>query len=412
MKRFLFIIGILAIGVFVLRRPSAQEPPPQWWSVQSIDTMKYSRDPSREKLGDPSYDKVIDDQITKIAATGATHVAIATPYDDEFIPMLRRWVASARSHGLHVWFRGNFSGWEKWFNYPSISRDEYKAKTEAFIRVHADLFADGDIFSPCPECENGGPGDPRRVGDVVGYRAFLKSLYDISTKGFIEIGKKVESGYFSMNGDVARLVMDPETTKALGGKVVIDHYVASPAKLRDDLVDFAKRSGGKIVLGEFGAPIPDIHGKMSEAEQAKWIDEALAAISTVPEVIGVNYWTNTGGSTQLWDESGHERLAVGVLTKYYTPRTAIGVITDELDRPIAHASVSSALRTTITDKTGRYSLPYVGNSVSITVVAPSYKSYNVMLNQDKSSINIQLVLEHESAWFALLKLIRTFLKIF
>ena len=46
--------------------------------------MKYSRDLSREKLKDPSFDVVIDKQVKAIAETGATHVAISTPYDEEF----------------------------------------------------------------------------------------------------------------------------------------------------------------------------------------------------------------------------------------------------------------------------------------------------------------------------------------
>ncbi|MDP3888564.1 MAG: hypothetical protein Q8Q24_00825, partial [bacterium] len=92
---------------------------------KSIDTMKYSRDIAREKLNDPSFDKVIDTQVKNIADTGATHVAIATPYDEEFLPILKRWVSSARKYNLKVWFRGNWSGWEGWFDYPKIDRSTH-----------------------------------------------------------------------------------------------------------------------------------------------------------------------------------------------------------------------------------------------------------------------------------------------
>ena len=60
------------------------------WTFQSIDTMKYSRDVAREKLYDPSFDAIIDRQVGAIAETGATHVAIAVPYDEEFVPFLER----------------------------------------------------------------------------------------------------------------------------------------------------------------------------------------------------------------------------------------------------------------------------------------------------------------------------------
>src|SRR3989344_6298983 len=86
--------------------------------ITSIDTMKYSRDVAREKLNSSSFDEVIDKQVSEISATGATHIAIGTPYDDEFLPFLKRWVVAARKYNLKVWFRGNLSGWEEWFGYP------------------------------------------------------------------------------------------------------------------------------------------------------------------------------------------------------------------------------------------------------------------------------------------------------
>src|SRR3990167_5091604 len=219
----LFFLLALAL---LFPRPIFAAPRATWWQVQSVDTMKYSRDLAREKLHDPAFTGLIDSQVRDIDSTGAIHVAIATPYDDEFLPVLKLWVTAARKYRLGVWFRGNFSGWEGWFEYPKISRDQHLAMTENFILSHPDLFRDGDIFSPCPECENGGPGDPRH------------------------------------NGDVARLVMDRPTTAALDGIVVVDHYVADPQKLVSDLVSLADSSGGQVVLGEFGVPIPGIHGVM------------------------------------------------------------------------------------------------------------------------------------------------------
>ena len=62
---------------------------------------------------------------------------------------------SARKHSLKVWFRGNLSGWEEWFGYPSINRDEHTAGIVRFITNNPDLFEDGDIFVTCNECENG-----------------------------------------------------------------------------------------------------------------------------------------------------------------------------------------------------------------------------------------------------------------
>jgi len=270
--------------------------------IRSIDTVKYSRDIAREKEEDQSFDAVITRQVVDIAATGATHIAIGTPYDSEFIPFLRRWVLEARKNNLKVWFRGNFSGWEGWFGYPKINRETHTRLTGEFILNNADLFEDSDIFTPCPECENGG-GDPRRIGDK---DAFSKN------------NKKVLAGFFSMNGDVASLVMDKDTTTALGGIVVVDHYVKDVDTLIKDIREYAQNTGGKVVLGEFGVPIPDIHGNMSEDEQNEWLKDAFEKFQQTPELIGVNYWVSVGGSTQLWNGDGVAKKAVETIKKYYS----------------------------------------------------------------------------------------------
>jgi hypothetical protein len=185
------------------------------------------------------------------------------------------------------------------------------------------LFKDGDVFSACPECENGGPGDPRMNGDVKGHREFLIEEYRATKEAFRSINKDVASNYNSMNGDVARLVMDKETTKALDGVVAIDHYVGTPEKLVSDIGEISRSSGGRIVLGEFGAPIPDINGDMTEEEQAAWLEKAMSMFTITPELIGVNYWTNTGSSTELWDGDGKPKKAVSVVTKYFKSAPAV-----------------------------------------------------------------------------------------
>lgn len=321
MKRIVFILALLIlILVIFTSSPESTNNTNQkthFWKVQSIDTMKYSRDLAREKLGDNSFDSVIEQQIKDIAATYATHVAIGTPYDSEFLPFLKRWVQMARKYKLKVWFRGNWSGWEKWFDYKPIDRKTHIEKTVKLILDNRDIFEDGDIFAACSECENGGPGDPRHNGDVKGHREFMIKEYKAIKTAFEKIEKKVSSNYSSMNGDVANLIMDKETTKAMGGIVVVDHYVASPEQLIIDIKTLSKKSGGKVVLGEFGGPIPDIHGKMTDQEQKEWLEKVLGKLFNMDDVIGLNYWTNVGSSTQLWDSKGNPRLAVDVLKRYY-----------------------------------------------------------------------------------------------
>ncbi len=375
-----------------------------WWNIQSIDTVKYSRDVAREKLNDQSFDKDIDTQVRLIAETGATHVAVGTPYDPEFIPFLKRWVSAARKYGLNVWFRGNLSGWERWFGYEKITRDDHVEKIRDFITGNADIFESEDIFSSCPECENGGPGDPRSTKDINGHRKFLINEYKVVNSAFKQIGKNVRSSYFSMNGDVANLIMDEQTTIALGGIVVIDHYVGTPEKLASDIEDIAKKSGGKVVLGEFGAPIPDIHGKLNEDEQAEWINDALSRVSQIPELVGVNYWTGFGGSTELWGDTYTPRKIVEVVGSYFEPKVVSGSVKNRNGNPIRNANVTIGVKSAVTDNEGIFSLPVVSSKYTITVKAEGYLTMQIQ-EANKSNLTIVLDAEKVSLFY---KIWRTF----
>lgn len=414
MKKILLFLGagiffliVVAIIFFVYfekdifrKKDTGNYPAPSQRSFkfQSIDTMKYSRDLSREKSNDSSFDLVIDRQVEDIAKIGATHVAIATPYDDEFLPILKRWVKSARKHNLKIWFRGNWSGWEGWFDYPRISREEHLSKTNKFILNNSNLFEDGDAFSSCPECENGGPGDPRQTRDEEGYGKFLIDEYRLVNSSFSKINKKIITNLFSMNGDVADLIMNKNTTKSLGGIVTIDHYIDTPKKLISDVNYLAKKSGGQIVLGEFGVPIPDINGEMTEKQQARWIGELLFGLEGNKNVVGVNYWLNVGGSTGIWKEDGTATLAVEMIHRYFELNVAYGLVYDELDKPMKNAKVEYANRKIITDKNGYYELKFPERSEenSLKFSAPGYFSQEVKLKNKVNRFDIVLIKENKN----------------
>jgi len=123
-------------------------------------------------------------------------VAIDTPYDDEFSPVLQVWVRAARTHGMRVWFRGNFSGWEGWFGYDKIDGQTHLAKTKQFILDNPGLFRDGDIFTSCPECENGANLNPGDITAVIAHRKFLIDEYDITRVPLPRLGKKLRAIIF------------------------------------------------------------------------------------------------------------------------------------------------------------------------------------------------------------------------
>jgi hypothetical protein len=363
--------------------------------------MKYSRDTSSQYLYDTAeLNRVSDEQVKNIAALGATHVAIATPYDDEFLPVLETWVKAARKYNLKIWFRGNWSGWEEWFDYPIISRQQHLEKTVAFIKAHPELFEEGDYFSACPECENGGPGDPRIVGDAEGHRQFLIDEHAAMQDAFRSINRNVQVNLNSMNADVAKLIMDTETTKELGGYVVIDHYVASPEQLDADITEIAERSGGKIILGEFGAPIPDINGSMTEQQQANWIDQSMSLLIKNQNLHGINYWTNVGGTTALWTEAGKAKLAVATVKKYFSPSVVTGKVINTVGNPIKSATLTTAEQVRKTDENGKYTIPYINTEEMIGVTAFDHLPRNVRVDQLEADTTIVMAPESHSWWYS------------
>ena len=311
----------------------------------------------------------------------------------------------ARRVGLNIWFRGNFSGWEGWFDYPRISKEEHLEKIEEFIIKNPHLFEDGDIFTSCTECENGQLGDPRQTGDLEEYRKFLTDEYDVSTKTLKEIGKKVNTGYFSMNADVARVVMDEETTKKLGGIVVIDHYVKDPEKLAQDVKEISQESGGKILLGEFGVPIPDIHGAMSPGAQAEWIANALSYLSKESSLTGINYWVSFGGTTAIWNNDGSEKLAVAVLRSYFSPNLLIGKVVNEIGKPVENALVIADSKQTNTNDKGEFEIVANPSLKRVVVNAQTYKDKISNLEQNSGLGEIVLEKEREGMVFKLKKFI-------
>ena len=404
------IVLILLLTIFSLLRPSSilaanQNP---YWDVQSVDTMKLSRDLARQMIFDTRLEGLIDPQVKKITEIGATHVAIATPSDKEFLPVVEEWISAARKYGIKVWFRGNMSGWEGWFGYGKISKEAHRQGINDFITNNPQLFEDGDIFTPCPECENGGPGDPRTTGDTQGFREFLLAEYEVSASAFKQIGKNVKVGYFSMNGDVAKLVMDKETTQSLGGIVSVDHYVKTPEKLANDVEELANLSGGKVILGEMGVPIPDIHGYMTNDAQAQWLEQALNLLSKSQNLIGINYWTASHGSTALWFENGSEKPAVFVLSSYYQPKTLNGRIMNEIELPVKNAEISIDAKRIVTDTEGRFSILQSPGATEITVKADTYYEYKAKLDEIQNFENIVLKKESKDLFYKLLEIFYNF----
>lgn len=347
------------------------------WNYQCIDTMKDSRDEARAWMKLPNPGALVDADTKAVKALGADCVAIGTPYDEEFFPFLKLWVDSARLAGLAVWFRGNFSGWEGWFGYQKLQdATEHHQKTKWFILNHRDIFRAGDVFTPATEPENG------IIGNLWSSEQRKKNFLDFLVESHRTCASAVEQikinlkcGYYAVNGDVALKVFTPDVVKKTGNIVVIDHYVRSPKKFIEDVRTLYKKFGTKIFIGEFGAPIPDIHGSMSQEQQAEFVGEMLRYAHLNREIIdGLNYWVLRGGSTSILNDSGTQRLVAAKLKDYYDPVWVSGRVTNTLGQDLPGQEITSDnwFFRVSTSSNGRYLIVLPPGAYNLTVGGRGY----------------------------------------
>ncbi len=391
MKKFLILVLLIyAISISFGTKAHAQE---RFFPVESIDTMKLSRDAA----GDKGMLPKIPELVGKVAALHPTHISIATPYDEKFYPVLKSWVDEARINNLHVWFRGNFSGWEGWFDFPKFTDyNQHHTMTYAFITSHQELFKNGDIFTPVPEAENGGPGDPRGSAEKsAAFNQFLIDSYDNCVNAFAKIGKKVTCGYFSTNGDIARQVLTKETVKKIGNRVVIDHYVNDIPQFIADIQSLHEKFDTPVVLGEYGAPIPDIHGNMTPEEQKDYIKELLIQLAKNHSVVeGVNYWTAFGGSTQIFDDAFNPKPASEVLSQYYLPLRISGHVEDIFGFPVRGVNVATDFYKTTSDWRGNFSLITTADAPRIIFTKNNFTTVAYNLSTPTNHEDIQIALDY------------------
>lgn len=355
------------------------------WKVRSVDTMKVSRDVAKDwqRYGTPN-EAEIRKYLEQIVSWNANYVAIDTPYDQEFYPFLKLWVNLAREYGLSVWFRGNWSSWEGWFGYPkNLTPEEHIRKTYEFIKQHPDLFENGDSFTACPECENGGPGDPRLTGKKEEFRKLLVDLHSVSQQAFREIGKEVSTSWLSVNGDIAKEVLDKETIQKLDGILTIDHYV-SPEEMEKDISFLINEYNAKILIGEYG--VGGSGGDDSELIQQQNLEEMLEILSGYGDrIMGLNYWVNVGGVTGLLDENTKNALAAAdTLSQYFKTPVFSGTIIDSQNNPISNVLIDSGNNSTLTNSNGEFSLEIIPGKYTIEISKEGYQKTTMNFDFSKS----------------------------
>lgn len=388
-----YIISLFIFLFILIFKPAFAETRPTLWNYQCIDTMKTSRDNARRWARDPELPLYIEKELSAIVEIGGNCVALDTPYNDEFLPYLRLWVKTARKKNLKIWYRGNFSEWEGWFSYPkSMSEDELISRSNEFIRTNKDLFKDGDVYTAAPEAENGGPFNQVEIDEYEAYRAFLIRIHDEAKKTFADIGKKVVVNWLSMNGGLARRMFDKPTVDALDHVVTIDHYIKTAAEMGIYIKYFHETFKAKVVIGEFGAPVPDINGTMTEDSQADFIESLMKEMYTYKDSVeGVNYWVTYDSSTAILNDDYSPKKAAFVLKKYFKPGTVQGVVRDTQGNMLSNVKVlaGDGVGKTVTDRHGAYRLVLPESTMTMTYRLKGYGEQSTIISIKSGEKNIR-----------------------
>jgi hypothetical protein len=158
-------------------------------------------------------------------------------------------------------------------------------------------------------------------------------------------------------------------------------------------------------LGEFGAPIPDLQGSMTEGQQADWIKSAMELLANNKNLIGINYWTSFGGSTELWNDDGSARQAESVVKSFFDPYTLEGVVINEAGQGIAGATINSTDGNVISNANGQFSLPYDTINVEANVSAEGYYPVGAVSSTNGKAITVILKKQSEDITFKFQKLL-------
>jgi len=287
------------------------------WSIQSVSSMKETKD----RVCWPRPADFIARWVDKATEIGANYVAVETPYESpscgDSLNYARVWIDTIHAKNLKVWHRHMPLAFEGIYNTPKNSNIDYIKLISDFIKNNAALFAEGDIFTPIPEPQNGGIAGVTYCAQGVcifknaaDFNLWLRDVMDASETAFasVGLGGKIKIGYFGFDGFVAwghnnpdwDGILEDETVSKMGN-ITIDHYPEIVGtNMAQDLDELEARYPNiPIIIGEWGTISSDNH----EDQVKKSMQEARR-----PSVVGFNYWhMGIGGKEELIGEDFSHR---------------------------------------------------------------------------------------------------------
>lgn len=297
------------------------------WQITCVDTMKDSMDtcyPVTNQLDALT----IHQSVNLCAQLNVTHITVDCYYD--YASYMALWVAAVRATGKSVWFRCHWNAWQGNNGVSAtLTPTTYIANTQAFITAHPTLFQAGDIFDSCPEPDNSpywattygaGYTNGAPTAGTNAFNTFLLNLDSQLQATFQRLNiQGINTKIHSLNSFWAKTPASlyPSTVAALG-YVCLDSYpegsstnpaTCAGARLTELQQIASARPGVNIIISEMGY---SNSVAVSDNVQQSVLAAELAAIATVPSVVGMNYWVGPGTDSS----GGYTHLFAGARDTY------------------------------------------------------------------------------------------------
>jgi hypothetical protein len=299
------------------------------WQIKSIDAMKDTKDAICGQRPQSWIERWVD----KAVELGANYVAISTPYEDPSCGNAREytkmWITAIRSRGLKVWHRQMPLAFEGIYSTSKSAAGKDISIITNYIKNNPDMYAEGDIFTPIPEPQNGGISGVTycangycQFSNPSDFNSWLRQLMTESSNAMNTIGLgggKVKIGYFGFDGFVAWGANNPDwqgiledATVSQMGNITVDHYpeaIGSTMKTGLDELQ-ARYPGVPVVIGEWGT----INNTNVEQE----VKDSMGAAKR-PGVIGFNYWQfgPGGAGEQLINDDFSNHIQFDEVQSFY-----------------------------------------------------------------------------------------------
>ena len=310
-------------------------------NVRSADVMKYTKDVMMHQL----TDKRIDNLVATLKTLDINYIALAIPMDAssdypegnrpaprDAYAFTQKWADAVHSHGLHILWRGTWSGLEGLNGFPKLVGDKrfpagtadsaandgdatWLGKTWRYIVTNPRFFEAGDIWAPLPERTEDIFQDAKSFlpysgpGIQANYSTFFTDLKRVSEMAFTKIGKTVICGLTTNNYTEVKSGWIPQSLYDVQGITVIDYYGSShsPEEMESDIRQMYAMHKKPVFVQEWSDYWNSQIPPCERSAYLKRIYGNMQKLAAEGMLTGFNYWggwDNTTESVITEDASG------------------------------------------------------------------------------------------------------------